>query len=725
MLIFLGCAIGGALLLSRARQWLMMTDELLYVEIARGIAGSGLPWPTARGEPVAVYQLLYPLVISPIVGLVDMPGAYGVITAFNAVLMASAVFPAYLLTNFVTANRTAARWVAACTGVAPWLAMGSKILTDALAYPVFIWAIYAIVLAVASPGRRRDAWAVAAVVAAFLTRSHFIVLLPVFVGAILLRCWIAAITAPAPNHARRLKALPPATRVELRRRWPVIALFVVVSMLIVVAPRWILGIYGTTADGTQGGVLTPNLLRASLAHLGILAVGIGPLAIALALPWLGAGLGRTGDERQHAGAVVMVVAIVAMLLTAASFDQRFTFAGEIFERYVFYIVPLLLCATAAGLARPVKHWAAWALPVLAGVLVIASDERFGLDIPTTIRFSMSFKPASIFMIELQKIVDGVGLPNITIALAILAVIGAVVAWWLIAGQHLTAALNAIMGVTLAFTLACTLYVVPKAIDAQNSAGYLEFVARDAKRDWLDRAAGTASVALVEGSINEQRSEPIIPSYNQPTSWWDLELWNDSIGTYYTPRAATLDGTLPTMEPYYKLGLDFESGVLDTAGGRDDSWLVMSASDPRFAPFSFRPPVHGGPLAAYETGPDPRASWMSRGLSAHGLLARDAEATIRVFSTPQPSRAATGLLALRVEASPLVKNLPNPFTKRARERSVGPVREIVTRLCIPARGHTDVRFSGSELADRAGVNLQKATPRVISLRVDRSAGNCTR
>ncbi|MFY9487728.1 MAG: hypothetical protein WAP35_03400 [Solirubrobacterales bacterium] len=721
--IFAGCAVLGVVMLSKVRQWLMMTDELLYVEMARGFIDSGLPVPQARGEAVSVYQVLYPLLISPIVALFDMPTAYPIIASLNAVLMASVVFPAYKLTQFVTDHRPAALWVAACSGVAPWMAMGSKILTDALAYPMFVWAIYAIVVSVALQSRRSTLWALVAIVAAYLTRSHFIILLPVYCAALVGRALMAAVLAEAATTSARLRALGPATATLLRTRWPVFLAFIVVYGLIVVAPKVILGIYGTTADGTQGSILTPGLIGDTFQHLGILTIGIGPLAIALALPWLLVGCGRVRDARENAGAITFAIASVAMLVTAASFDHRFTFSGEIFERYVFYLVPLLLCATAAAMVRPPKHWAAYAIPILAAVMIIQSEERYGLDIPTVIRFAMAFKPAAIFMIELQKIVDAVGLPSITTLLLLLTVIGSAAAWWLILKDRGAAALHLVMGFTFAFTLACTLYVVPKAVDFQNRPGYLQLVPRGAEKDWVDRAVGDDRVALSESAVNASDGQPILPSFNQPLPWWDVELWNESVRTYYTPREPTLDGTTPTLAPYYKLGLDFESGEIATLPGRDDGWLLASASDPRFAPFSAVPPVEGGPLALYKTGPEPRASWISRGLSTHGLLADDKSATIRVFSARGQSGPATASVSFNVEATPATKDLPSPFEANARERSIGPLGTAAREVCLPPSGHADLKFSGAELAKQADLSIRAATARILTVDVARSAKPC--
>ncbi|MGK2877403.1 MAG: hypothetical protein ACSLFF_02315 [Solirubrobacterales bacterium] len=100
--------------------------------MARSIAESVFPFAQVRGESVPVNQVLFPTVIAPLVGSLSMSAAYPFIAAVNAIVFATAAIPAYLLTNLITANRSAARCVAIFTVVTP----SSKALPDQLAYVV-------------------------------------------------------------------------------------------------------------------------------------------------------------------------------------------------------------------------------------------------------------------------------------------------------------------------------------------------------------------------------------------------------------------------------------------------------------------------------------------------------------------------------------------------------------------------------------------------------------
>src|SRR5215210_5472151 len=96
--------VGGALTLavlaSRVRDWVVMTDELQYAKLASAIADGSL-LPTLRGEHVAAYAQLYPLLLSPLYGVFDAPGAFAAAHVLNGVLYASAAIPVYLLARAV------------------------------------------------------------------------------------------------------------------------------------------------------------------------------------------------------------------------------------------------------------------------------------------------------------------------------------------------------------------------------------------------------------------------------------------------------------------------------------------------------------------------------------------------------------------------------------------------------------------------------------------------
>ena len=175
----------------------IFTDELMFSELARSLAaGDGL---TVRGESFLFPAFLPALVQAP-VWLLDGAAAYGAAKALNAVLMCSAVFPAWALARLVV--RPAYAFGVAAAAVAGGAMLYHSYLTsEALAFPVFLLAVFVSVRAVSEPSLRWDALAVLVLGAAVLTRAQFVVLPVAFVLTVLL------VGRPVRRHALALSAL--------------------------------------------------------------------------------------------------------------------------------------------------------------------------------------------------------------------------------------------------------------------------------------------------------------------------------------------------------------------------------------------------------------------------------------------------------------------------------------------------------------------------------------
>ena len=81
----------------------IMVDEVIWSEVARGIADEGEP--LLRGQPDPGYSPVYPLLISPVYALFEsLPDAYAGVKALNAVVMSLAAVPAYFLARRVASE---------------------------------------------------------------------------------------------------------------------------------------------------------------------------------------------------------------------------------------------------------------------------------------------------------------------------------------------------------------------------------------------------------------------------------------------------------------------------------------------------------------------------------------------------------------------------------------------------------------------------------------------
>ena len=126
----------------RIRDWSVMTDELQYVKLALSVAETHSPLPAIHGASVAASNQLYPLLLAPVVGPLSAPDAFQAAHVLNAFLMTSAAIPAYLLGRELL-DRTWSLVVAVSSVVIPWMVLTGVLMSEAAAYPAFLWATIA------------------------------------------------------------------------------------------------------------------------------------------------------------------------------------------------------------------------------------------------------------------------------------------------------------------------------------------------------------------------------------------------------------------------------------------------------------------------------------------------------------------------------------------------------------------------------------------------------
>src|SRR4030095_16135163 len=114
----------------------VMVDEVIWSELARGIAASGEA--LVRGEPDTGYSVVYPVLISPAYLLFEsLPRAYTAVKTENAILMSLAAVPAFFLARRVVGTGLAL--LAAVLAVAlPSLAYTGSVMTENAFYPLFL-----------------------------------------------------------------------------------------------------------------------------------------------------------------------------------------------------------------------------------------------------------------------------------------------------------------------------------------------------------------------------------------------------------------------------------------------------------------------------------------------------------------------------------------------------------------------------------------------------------
>src|SRR5215510_9451968 len=127
----------------------IMVDELIWSEIARGIADAGQP--LLRDHPDPGYSAFYPLLISPAYVLFhNLVDAYAAVKTWNSVLMSLAAVPAFFLARRVVRDGYAL--LAALLAVAvPSLAYTGTVMTENAFYPLFLVVVLVLLVVLERP----------------------------------------------------------------------------------------------------------------------------------------------------------------------------------------------------------------------------------------------------------------------------------------------------------------------------------------------------------------------------------------------------------------------------------------------------------------------------------------------------------------------------------------------------------------------------------------------
>lgn len=683
-------------------EWLVMPDELLYVKLAQSLGDGSFPL-TLRGQGTALLSQLYPLIIAPVLSGFSAPEGYQLVHLLNALLFASTAVPAYLLAREVGAGRLPSYLAAALAVAVPWTATSGAVMTEAVAYPAFAWALLALQRAVVAPSLGRDAVALAAIGLAFFARTQFILLAAVLVAVIVAHEVMFALT---PGEWRAGRA---SWRTLLDRVRPHAALGAVaaLALLLLVLPgtplKNVLGPYQRTL--VEGTLLPAGSLHAMRVQLIYVGGGLTMIPLVLAGGWSLATMLRPVDRRSHAYAALTLVTTCALTYTVAVFGLRHS-SGPL-DRYLFYITPLLAIATVLlltqGRGRPFGL-AAGAL--LTFWLLRSSGVRFVPD-PTLLANSQASEFNRVLEGQANRIGSAVGIDELTQV--------ALLSWGMLASAAVTALLLhraprfalALVGLPLlGFMVAQADYVARIRTDRINvDQGAINSVPYS-HRDWIDEALpGGGDVALATSVLADPATDARV--------WWNVEFWNKRVN-----RALIIDRwTDNTAFPQRRMSLDERTGVIRTSDGSEPRYLVFGRNQRLFRP-------RGRLLAEYKStiSLDPglelveatrpyRAQWIARGLSTDGWISRGTPGRLRVFPR-EDARAQRVTLNLDL---PIGLVPPSPFTVRSGSRVVrrlaaaGTTRgnEAVT-LCLPPGRTREVSIStraSRPLPDRrVGVHL---------------------
>lgn len=368
--LFVLVAAYHALYSVQLRGFLIMTDELQYVKLALSIPQSVLP--ELHGKYFPSYNFIYPLLIAPLgVAIKSMPGLFVAIHVLNPIVIASVVFPTYLLTRQLVSSRLAGLAAALISVAGPWLVFTSLIMTENAAYPAFMWAMLAMQRALAAPGLRRDVVALLGIGFAMSARTQFVVLLPVFFIAIFAERANYAMISARAGHSSEEDAFKSGLRDAAREHRGVLLIGAAIVALAGIltattSPDSVVGLYGTVFERA---LLPRGLGTHMLQHLATITVGYGILPMVLAGAFVITALRNPGSRARHSFAWLVLLSTAAVLYVSSSFNINFAAAG-LNDRYLFYMLPLLAVAAVVALMDREVSWQAIAVAGIAAALLV-------------------------------------------------------------------------------------------------------------------------------------------------------------------------------------------------------------------------------------------------------------------------------------------------------------------------------------------------------------------
>jgi hypothetical protein len=649
--LWIGASCGLQALTTRASDWFVMTDELLYERLAISIAHGRSPLPRVHETLVPNVNQLYPLLIAPVFGDRLVPHSLHAAHLLNAFVICSACIPAYLLARRVTGRALAAWFVALATILVPWLVLSAFLLTEVAAYPAFLWAVYTLQLASDEPSRRNDALALLGIALAVLARTQFVVLLAVLPVVLLVLEGRAAFA---------------------RHRVLVWAYGVLATgAVVLLATGHVASALGTYGSTVRGNLLPTDSGRSFVEHAAVVALGLGILPFVVGVAWLLANV-----VRRNTFAVLASVILAALLLEVTIFDLRFG-GGIVRDRYLFYVAPLVFAGFACALVQ--GPWPRWSLVAPAalvavgfGVARLPRYDKLNVDTPVAVLDDGLVRSAHSLASARAVLV----LATLVLTLLFLQ------AARLLRRRHLAVVLALL---TLAVLPAEAAYAWVRLFRGPDTAGRPLTHPQAERFTWLDQMLGPrGKVTLVP--------YPTIPGdyWGSVGSWWDLEFWNASAAraAYYPGQFEETPSTFPKLH----LRFDRSTGAANVS---PTDWVAMSSKETRFRISGTARAENYNVLLVKATRPW-RTDWLTFDLTDDGWTRPGVPARIRVFATPGQRTAVSRTLSLAVrapESSPRARFTvrSNAATWDGDQANAGTVVGSI-RVCVPRRGYTDVRIS---------------------------------
>jgi Dolichyl-phosphate-mannose-protein mannosyltransferase len=516
LLVVVSAVIRFALSRQAVAPWIMV-DELIYSELAKSFAASGQF--LIRNHPTAAYGIIYPARIAPAWSAFKaIPDAYAAAKAINSLMMSLAAIPAYLLARRML-SMPWALGAAVLTVSLPSMVYTGTLMTENAFYPIFLFAVLAVVVWLERPTATTTLWVVALVALAYLTRAQALSFGPAILTAPLLYMWAQRRGWRSLRDYRLMYGLVIAGGL----------LVVIVQVARGASPLGILGAYQVAGETHYEFWQVVEWFWYQLGVLD-LSLGVVPLAALVVL----AAVARGQDRRVQAFLAATIAVSFWLLLEVAAFASVHQLRVE--ERNTFYIVPLFLIALLVwidrGTPRPARivAVAALAAAALPGVLPYQRLITTNAVSDTLTLLPIWSLQTSLFPLEQTALV---------VVLACMCAAGLFV----LVPRRYALVLPALILVYFA--------VSQKPIEGKHKAASVGalYAGITLARDWVDRDVG-----------HDEAVTTIWSGQTSPYAIWENEIFNRSLRRFYFLHSQ-LAGDLPEQ----KVKVDPQTGVMSSSG----------------------------------------------------------------------------------------------------------------------------------------------------------------
>ncbi len=447
----------------------------------------------------------------------------------------------------------------------------------------------------------------------------------------------------------------------------------------------LLGVYAVTVE--EGSLLPSGVWASAGRHLDAVAVGCGLVPLILGGGWMLATATRPQGKHEHAFAALSLVTITLLTFQAASFSVRF---GDsiVRDRYLFYVVPLLLIGSAAAL-EGVRRRRVAVGAALVTILFAATAAQLPF---TTYPGVWVDSPASVLNEVLSEQSGELGTGTFVALLGLFLGLALVLALLLAPRMPVAILTLVVLVVFSALTLRSEVdrIVTGTGLSGRPLAGPPGLVL-----DWLDTVVPEGeSAALVAFPVSTAWDTTAI-------RWWDLEMWNRRVTHAYV---AEDENFRYTPFPQQALALDWATGrVADTE--RAPPYVVAAPGDARFLLAGREQAANLGFVLRRVERPY-RALWTSRGLQTDGWTTPGRTAIVRAFAR-HAGRSELVRLRIHVRApdlAPAEYRLSAAGQTRTGALEPGETKVETVQICLAGGGSADIGVAGTSSADIAGVQL---------------------